>query len=158
MFLFFSKTFAEKTSKYSNETADAKEVERMNTLCGKGGAKRKKRDVSPGKEVEEEEMTEMRYVSGVRGGGGPLAIPASGDTHRKHRRKQEKATEEARSNLVDFQAHLQSKGLDFDAEWRAALKENLAMMRTGEQDMRRVDDLVKRPARGGLRHNATKVG
>ena len=94
LFVISSKTFAEKTSKYSNETAEAKEVERMNPLCGKGGAKRKKRDVSPGK-AEEEEEKKMRYVSGVRGGGGPLVIPASGDFHQEHRMKQEKATEEA---------------------------------------------------------------
>ena len=72
--------------------------------------------------------------------------------------EEEKATIEAGRNLVDFKAHLQSKGLDFDAEWRVALKENLAMMQSGEQDMRRVDDLVETPPRGGLRHNATKVG
>ena len=90
---FFSPNFADKSSKYSNETASAKEVDSMKVLCeghAAMGKRRKKRDV--GEEVreeeeekDEEEETQQRIIPGVRGGGGGIKIPASPEAHQKRR-------------------------------------------------------------------------
>ena len=58
----------------------------------------------------------------------------------------------------DWASEFAAMGLDFETEWKTALKENLVLMRNGKAEMRKVDELAKRPPRSGLRHNATNVG
>jgi len=179
---FFSPTFAEKTSKYSNETAPQDEIDRMKVLCDKD--KRRKRRHLAGEEwkeeeeeeeeEEKEEKEEMRFVPGVRGGGGGMKIPASAEAHRKRREKVRAKygsgtgsgsfggsgsfSGSGSGGSADWEAKFREMGLDFETEWKKALKENLVLMRDGEAEMRKVDDLAKKKPRMGLRHNATNVG
>lgn len=173
---FFSPQFADKTSKYSNETATTKEVAWMETICGVGEKQeRKRREIGNGEDLVGDDNVEddgqkikeekKRFVPGVRGGGGPLAIPASPEAHERRREEirrkmEENASGESAGNRqgVNWEEKFRSMGLDFDTEWKNALKENLVLMRSGEGDMKRVEELAKRKPRGGLRHNATVVG
>ena len=104
-----------------------------------------------------------------------MAIPATPEAHRKRkedvRRKFERESgktggngqfgengESFKRGKVDWEAKFRSMGLDFETEWRNALKENLVLMRNGEQEMKKVDELTERKPRRGLHHNATIVG
>ena len=153
---FFSPNFATKTSKYSNETAKTQELDMMTELCKADEPGRRKRDAGSGwdeEEEEEKEEGEYRTVPGIRGGGGGMRIPVSPEAHRKRQEKRRSDGERR-----DLGAKFKNMGLDFDEEWKKALRENLVMMRNGEEDWSKVDKLAKRPVRGGLKHNATHVG
>jgi len=146
--VFFSPKFASKSSKYSNETASTQEINFMEKLCAEEEdeqKERRKRDVGEAmKEEDDEEGPPPKVSPGVRAGGGGFRIPAT----------QSGTKFDSRNLAAEFAA----MGLDFEAEWKTALRENLVLMRNGEAEMRKVDELAKRPPRSGLRHNATNVG
>jgi len=81
-----------------------------------------------------------------------MKIPASPRLHQTHRDRL------LESGGRDWTKEFAAMGLDFETEWKNALKENLVLMRNGEAEMKKVDELAKRPPRSGLRHNATNVG
>ena len=119
--------------------------------------KRRKRDVGEAmKEEDDEEGPPPKVSPGVRAGGGGFRIPATQKSKEEQReRLHGSGTKFGSRNLA---AEFAAMGLDFEAEWKTALKENLVFMRNGEAQMRKVDELAKRPPRSGLRHNATNVG
>ena len=130
--------------------------------------KRKRRATG---EEENEEKEKKRFVPGVRGGGGPLAVPASSEAHDRRREEIRRNTEReenvkksesgktgSRYRKENLEDKFRKMGLDFESEWKSALKENLVLMRNDEVDKKRVERLLNRMPRGGLRHNNTVVG
>lgn len=136
--IFFSAKYAEKSSKYSNETATPKLLDQMTDFCAESTA-RKKRSVE---EIQSETDDSLK-----------TATRASGQIKIKNRKPVDQVTAQPNTEGVNWEEKFREKGLDLEEESKAALEMNLAMMRTGERDFRKVDELHRKPPVGGRRFN-----
>ena len=58
----------------------------------------------------------------------------------------------------DWVLKFRSLEFNLDEEKKSVLKQSLITMRDGKEEVEKVETLMKRPVRRGLRHNATTVG
>jgi len=160
---FFSTEYLNKTSKYSNETASPTELGRMEAVCNDKSRKRRSMATTSLLEYEDEVDTET-FSPGTRAGG-PMRARQGKSGKDKEKMDNNNSNENSDNHhsfmpesKVNWTERFASMGLDFEVEWREALRENLFMMRNGERDFKKVENLMKQPVRKGMDNRAVKMG